>query len=96
MPYGEFSLLTVDVDERLGYVGQHVGVYQRHKRMGCPICVPKGESGIVGEITLMHLAVGTAILTVDIREYRRGCHGVIHGGIENATIRGIDGFYPDL
>ena len=66
MPYRQLALLAIDVDEGACHIWQHVGVNHGHQRMSRTIGIPEREGGVVGEIAIVHLAVGTAILAVYI------------------------------
>ena len=66
MPYRQLALLAIDVDEGACHIRQHIGVNHRHQRMSRTIGIPEREGGVVGEISVMYLAVGTAILAVYI------------------------------
>ena len=85
MPYRQLALLAIDIDESACHVWKHIGMNHRHQRMSRTIGIPKREGGVVGEVAIMHLSVGTAILSVDIREYGWSGHGVIHRRVEDAA-----------
>ena len=72
---------------------------ERLQRMGGAIGVPERQGGVVSEVALVHLAVGTAILAIDVVEHRGSRHRVIHGGIENAAhmvVIGLDADFPQF
>ena len=85
MPYRQLTLLAIDVDEGACHIWQHIGMNHRHQRMSRTIGIPEREGGVVGEIAVVYLAVGTAILSVYIREYGWSGHGVIHRRVEDAA-----------
>ena len=70
----------------LGNVFLPFGVNERHQRMSGTVGIPQREGGIIGEVTLVHLSVGSTVAAVNIAEHRRGYHGVIHGCIENTLL----------
>ena len=95
MPYRQTALLLVDIEEGLGEVALHLGEGNRHERMSRTVCIPKRERGIIGEVCLMHLAVGAAILAVYVVELRARGHKMIHRGVENALLCAVVGLYLD-
>ena len=70
MPYGEASLLLVDIEECLCEVALHLGEGDSHQRMSGAVCVPERECGVVGEVSLVHLSVCATILEVNVVELR--------------------------
>ena len=89
VPNGELALLAKDVDKGVGNVIQLVGVNEGHERVLCAIGVPQRERAVVGRCSVMHAGIGTAIVAVDITEYRWSYHAVIHGSVEDAHHRGV-------
>ena len=61
--------------------------------MGGTVGVPQREGGVVGEVATMHLAVGTAILSVEVVECHARGHEVIHGSVEYAATGVVLGVY---
>ena len=59
--------------------------------MGCPVGIPQAEGGIVGHTTgiRMHLMVGSIVAAIHVAELTGSYHGMIEGGIESGTGRGI-------
>ena len=88
VPHRQLTLLSPDVDHRLGDVFLAFGVYECHQRMGSTIGVPQREGGVVHIVALMYLAVGATILSIDITEHRGRRHGVIQGCIEDGALVG--------
>ena len=69
VPYRQTSLLLLNVDKSLCKVSLLLWLDESHQRMSCSVGIPKREGSIVGEITIVNLAVCTTILSVNIREY---------------------------
>ena len=90
VPYREPSLLVGDVQHRLDDVGHPLRVQDGHQRHRGPVGVPQREGRIVRESGCgMHLAVGSAVITVHIAEERRSHHRMIQRRIEDALRRFI-------
>ena len=96
VPHGQLALLLEDVQEGLRHVALFLWMNERLQRMGCAIGVPERQGSVVGEVALVDLAVGTAILTVDVVEHRGSRHRVVHGGIEDAAHVVVVGLDADL
>ena len=63
-----------------------------HQRHGGAVGVPKGEGGVVLEVSLTDHVVGTAVPAVHVVVLAGSHHGVVEGGIEDRALVGIVGF----
>ena len=86
VPHGQFALLFKDVQECLGDIPLLLAVDERLQGVGGAVSVPQRQRGVIGEITLMNLAVGTAVLAAHVTEHRRCHHRVEQGGIEHRFV----------
>ena len=62
----------------------HLGVDERHERMGGTIGVPEGEGGV------------ELLAVAGIAEERGGRHGVVESGVEDGTVGGCASCHTDL
>ena len=83
VPDRNLALLVVDADHRADHVVRLVRMDDIEQRHGGPVGIPEGEDGVVGEITLVDLAVRSAVFPVDVIEDGGMDHGVVQGGIED-------------
>ena len=63
--------------------------------MGGAVGVPERERGVIGERAVVHLAIGATVVAIDIGEDRGRRHGVVEGGVEDASLREVGGLDGD-
>ena len=55
--------------------------------------IPQRERGVVDEVALMVLAVGTTVFAVGVAEARSRGHKMVHGGVEHAFVCLVGGLH---
>ena len=71
------------MDEGLGQVGLFLRVNECHERISRTVSIPERECGIVDEVALVHLLIGTAVGPAHIAEHGGCRHSVVKSGVEH-------------